>query len=162
VIDRLAVHVQPMMAAQQLAGGARRHRALADIGPSLEAAPAAAAAHVEGEADMIADLDVVHARAELDDLARAFVTQHDRRRPRPVAIDQRQIGVAEAGAAHLDQHLALAGRIEIELDDLDRLALGEGARRAALHQHSGFGLHAIPPSTRTTEPVVKLELGEAR
>src|SRR5215207_10184274 len=29
-----------------------RHRALADVGPALQAAPATAAAHVEGEADM--------------------------------------------------------------------------------------------------------------
>ena len=141
MVHRLAVEMQPMMARQELARGARRDRALADIGPALEAAPAAAAAHVEGEADMVALLDVVHAGADLDDLARALVAQHDRHRPRPVAVDQRQVGMAEPAAAHLDQHLALAGRIEIDLDDMDRLALGERPRRAADRENGGFHLH---------------------
>ena len=108
---------------------------------------------------MVAHLDVVHARADLDDLARTLVAQHDRHRPRPVAVDQRQVGVAEPAAADLDQHLALAGRIEIDLEDMDGLGLGERTRRAADRQDAGFHLHqAIPPSTRTIDPVVKLDL----
>src|SRR6185436_12558946 len=114
-VYRLAVVVQTMVAGQELAGGARRNRALADIGPPFEAAPAAAARDVEGEADMVAGLDVVHASADLDDLAGALVAQHDRRRPWPVPVDQRQVGMAQAAAAYLDQHLALARRIEVEL-----------------------------------------------
>ncbi len=162
VVHRLAVVMQTMMTAQQLARRARRHRAFADIGAAFEAAPAAAAAYVEGEADMIARFDVVDAGTDLDDLAGAFVAEHDRRRPRAIAVDQRQIGMAEAGAAHLDQHFAFARRIEIELDDMDGLALGERPRRTADGENSGLDLHAMPPSTRTTEPVVKLELLEAR
>ncbi len=162
MIHRLAVTMQAMVAAQKLARGARRDRALADIGPALEAAPAAPATHIESEADMVALLDVMHARADLDDLAGSLVTQHDRHRARPIAIDQRKVGMAEAGAAHLDQHLAFARWIEVELDDMDRLALGEGPRRAAHGEDSGFHLHAMPPSTRTREPVVKLEFLEAR
>ena len=119
---------------------------------------------------MVALLDVVHARADLDDLARTLVAQHDRHRPRPVAVDQRQVGVAEPAAAHLDQHLALAGRIEIDLEDMDGLALGERPRRAAdgsFHLRTsataGCIFHqAIPPSTRTSDPVVKLDALEAR
>ena len=112
---------------------------------------------------MIALLDVVHARADLDDLARTLVAQHDRHRPRPIAVDQRQVGVAEPAAAHLHQHLAFAGRIEIDFEDMDGLALGEGSRRAADRQDAGFHLHqAIPPSTRTIDPVVKLDFDEAR
>jgi hypothetical protein len=112
---------------------------------------------------MVADLDVVHAGAQLDDLARALVAQHDRHRPRPIAVDQRQVGVAKPATAHLDQHLALARRIEIELGDLDRLGLGKRPRRAANGENGSFHLHqAIPPSTRTKDPVVKLDLAEAR
>ena len=131
MVHRLAVEMQPMVARQELAGSARRDRTLADIGPTLETAPAAAAAHVEGKADMIALLHVVHARADLDDLARALMAQHDRHRPWPIAVDQREIGMAEPAAAYLDQHFALAGRIEIDLDNMDGLALGERPRRAA-------------------------------
>ena len=111
---------------------------------------------------MVAHLHVVHAGAHFDDLARAFVAQHDRHGARPVAVDQRQVGVAEAAAAHLDQDLALARRIEIDFDDLYGLGLGEGAGRAADRENAGFHLHAIPPSTRTSDPVVKLDLLDAR
>ena len=112
---------------------------------------------------MVALLHVVHAGTDLDDFARALMTQHDRHRPRPVAVDQRQVGMAETAATHLDQHLALAGRIEIDVDDVDRLALGERPRCTADRENGGFHLHqAIPPSTRTSEPVVKLDLLEAR
>src|SRR5205807_5960829 len=98
VVYRLAAVMQAMMAAQQLSRRARRDRALADVGPSLQAAPATATTHVEGEADVIALLHVMDAGADLDDLACAFVAQHDRCRPRPIAVDQRQVGVAEPGA----------------------------------------------------------------
>ena len=112
---------------------------------------------------MIAGLHVMHARPDLDDLAGAFMAQHDRHRARPVAVDQGEVGMAEPAAAHLDQHLALAGRIEIDLDDMDGLAPGEGPRRAADRENSSFHLHqAIPPSTRTTDPVVKLDWLDAR
>ena len=112
---------------------------------------------------MVADLHVVHARAHFDDLAGAFVAQHDRHRARPVAVDQRQVGVAEATAAHLDQDFALARRIEIDLDHVDGLGLREGAGRTAGGENAGFHLHqAIPPSTRTSDPVVKLDRPDAR
>ncbi len=112
---------------------------------------------------MVALPHVVHAGADLDDLARALMAQYDRHRPWPIAVDQREIGMAETAAAHFDQNFALAGGIEIDLDDMDGLALGEGARRAADRENGGFHLHqAIPPSTRTSEPVVKLDLLEAR
>ena len=97
---------------------------------------------------MIAHLHVVHALAQLDDLARTLVAQHDGHRARPIAVDQRQVGMAEAGATHLDQHLALAGRIEIDFQDMDGLGLGEGSRRAAGGENAGFHFHQIvPPKT---------------
>jgi hypothetical protein len=163
MMHRLAVEMQAMMTRQELACRARADRALADVRPAFQAAPAATTADVESEADVVALLDIVHAGADLDDLARAFVAQDDRHGPRPIAVDERQVGMAEPAAPHLDQHFSLAGRIEIELDDLDGFAPGEGSRRAAGRENTGFHLHqAIPPSTRTTEPVVKLDLLDAR
>ncbi len=112
---------------------------------------------------MVADLHVVHTGTHLDDLARALVAQHDRHGTRPVAVDQRQVGVAEAAAADFDQHLSLARRVEIDLDHMDGLGLGEGAGRTAGGENAGFHLHqAIPPSTRTSDPVVKLDRPDAR
>src|SRR5262245_16596689 len=163
MVDRLALEVQAMVPRQQLTSRARAERALADVGPAFQAAPAATAAHVEGEANMVALLDIVHARADLNDLARTLVAQNDRYRPRPVAVHHGQVRVAQPAAAHLDQDLALAGGIEINVEDLDGLAPGERPRCAADRENGGFDLHqAIPPSTRTTEPGVKLDLLEAR
>ena len=112
---------------------------------------------------MVAHFHVVDAGAHFDDLAGALMAQHDRHGARPVAIDQRQVGMAETAAAHLDQDLALARRIEIDLDDLDGLRRREGAGRTADRENAGFHFHqAIPPSTRTSDPVVKLDLFDAR
>src|SRR5215470_853022 len=112
MVHRFAVVMQAMMAAQELTRSAWRHRALANVGTTLEAAPAAAATHVEGEADVITPLDVVDAGADLDDLSGALMAEHHRRRAWTIAVQQRQVGVAEAGAAHLDQYLSFARRIE--------------------------------------------------
>jgi len=106
---------------------------------------------------MVARLDVVHAGADLDDLAGALVAQHHRRRPRPVAVQQRQVGMAEPAAAHLDQHLALARRIEVELENVDRLGLRERARESARGQDSGFRLHAIPPAAHYAHRTAPLQ-----
>ena len=65
-----AVDMHAMMPLHHLSGSTRRNRALAVIGAAFEAAPASAARDVEGEADMVAYLHVVDARANLDDLAR--------------------------------------------------------------------------------------------
>src|SRR5579883_305947 len=55
--------------------------------------------------------------------------------------------MAEPAAAHLHQHLALARRIEVEVEDVDRLGLGERTRQSALGQDGGFDLHyATPPA----------------
>ena len=102
MVHRLAGVTEAMMTAQQLPRRARRQRALADIGPAFQAAPAAAAAHVEGEADVVARLDVVHARAVLEHVPRR---DEHLREPRCVC------GVDETGhGMRCDEHRRLRRR----------------------------------------------------
>src|SRR3546814_13661172 len=68
----------------------------------------AAAARAELEDDMVARLHVADAGADLDHLARTFVAHGQRHQAWPVAVDHRQVGMAEAAAADLHQHLVLA------------------------------------------------------
>ena len=55
-------------------------------------------------------------------------------RPSGSSPDERErIGVAHAGVRDPDQHLALARRLDVDLDDLQRLAGGEGDGGAGFH-----------------------------
>jgi hypothetical protein len=78
------------------------------------------AARDEGGHDMVAHREVRHAGADLFDHPRALMAEHHRQRPRPVAVDDGQIGMAKTGGAHAQQHLAGSGRCKVDLDDLQR------------------------------------------
>jgi hypothetical protein len=90
---------------------------------------------------MVADLDVMHVRPELNDHAGALVSDHGRQLARSQAFDGRQIGVAEAGGGDLDQHLAGARRRQADLLDPHRLRHRERVRQALLVQHGGGHFH---------------------
>ena len=49
--------------------------------------------------------------------------------------------MAEPRAGYLHQHFALARRVEVDLLDLQRPAVGVGTRQALLVEHGGFHLH---------------------
>jgi hypothetical protein len=62
------------------------------------------------------------------------VTQHGRKHAfRIIAREREGVGVAHASVGDLDQHLALAGRGDVDLYDLQRLARFKG--------HGGTGFH---------------------
>ena len=69
---------------------------------------------------MVADLQVVHALAHLDDGAGALVTEHGGEAERQRAVGDREVRVADAGGAELDPHLTGLGVREIEVHDLER------------------------------------------
>lgn len=72
---------------------------------------------------MIAGLDARHAFAHLDDDAGAFVAEHDGEEAFGVVTRKREgIGMTHAGMRDLHQHLALAGRFDVDLDDFEGLA----------------------------------------
>ena len=86
--------------------GVRRRHLTAEVRLALQATAAAAARRDPRDDDVVADGQVRHAGADLDDLAGALVTEHHGRVGREHAVDHRQVGVAHAGGA--DAHLDLA------------------------------------------------------
>ena len=61
------------------------------------------------------------------DDAAAFVAQHRGKQAfRIVAAERERVGVADAGGDDAHQHFAGAWRLDIDLDDLQRLARPEG------------------------------------
>ena len=87
---------------------------------------------------MVAGLHAGHARADLADDARALVAEDRREDAFAVeAVERVGVGVADAGRHDLDQHFALLGPLEVDLDDLERLLGFEG--------DGGAGLHSIGP-----------------
>ena len=84
-------------------------------------------------------LTLVTPGADLDDDAGALVAEDRREQALGIGARQRElVGVADAGRLDLDQHLAGLRALEVDLDDLERLAGREGDGCA--------GLHDSPPS----------------
>ena len=108
---------------------------------------AAAAGRDEAEDDVVAGLQVDHARADLDHLAGTFVAADDRelldaqfggdlRWHHHVAGDEVLVGVAQARGGQLHQHLALLGRVERDVLD--------APVRVRLPENCCLRLHASP------------------
>src|SRR5712672_4718960 len=91
--------------------------------------------------DVIADFETLHPGSNGKHNACAFVAEHHRHGPRPVAVDDRQIRMTESGGADFEQHFARPGRIQVELYDLQRLRLGIGLRQPHAFKKSGLNFH---------------------
>ena len=142
--------VEATLAAEQRPGGVRRRARLAERRAPRPAGLAFAAGGDEGEDDVIAGRERVHARAGRDDLAGSLVAERHRHHPRPRAVDDREVGVAEAGGADPDEELARPRRVELELGDLERPRLGVGPLGAHLAEDGAPDLHdpGSPAGTR--------------
>ena len=81
---------------------------------------------------MVAGGEPADALAGLEHLAGGLVPEHHRHHPRARAVDHREVGMAEAGRADLDQKLAGTRGIELELGDLERPRLGVRRRQPHL------------------------------
>jgi hypothetical protein len=92
---------------------------------------------------VVAGLEVVHARAERLDHAGGFVAQHHRQRPWPVAVDHRQVRVAQAGGLDPHQHFAGAGGVELDRLDRQRPRLRVRRRQAHGPEDGSAGFHAV-------------------
>jgi len=93
----------------------------------------AAARHERGD-DVIAGREMRDARADRLDDAGRLVTEHHRHWPRPVTVDDRQVGMAESSRADPHQHFARARRIEVDFLDTERPRLRERRRAADFPQ----------------------------
>ena len=141
VIDRLAVLRQPSCARQQRAGAIRRGAGFAQRRPAFGTRRAVAAARHEHHDDVVAALQVGDAVAERLDDSRRFVAERHRHRARPIAVDHRKIGVAQARGGDLHEHLAGTGRRELQRLDRERASLRERRLRAHRVQHGCVDLH---------------------
>ena len=89
---------------------------------------------------MVARLQAGHPFADFNNNAAAFMPQHRREHAfRIVAGKGKGIGMADAGVGDPDQHFAGLGRGDVDLDDLQRFACGEG--------NGGTGFHGQAPVT---------------
>ena len=134
--------VQPSRARQQRAGAVGRESRLAERRPARGAGSAVAATRHERRDDVVATGEARHAFADLLDDARRLVPEDHRQRTRPVAVDHRQVGMAEPRCANAHQHFAGAWRVEFDFLERERLRLLVGWRAADLAEHGGFDFHA--------------------
>ena len=96
---------------------------------------------------VVARLDRLHARPDLDHDARALVAEDRREQALGVGAGERvRVGVADAGRLDLDQHLA--GLRPLELDGLDRERLPGLVRHRRAYVH----LPASPRSPIANRP----------
>ena len=83
---------------------------------------------------MIALLHARHARADVDDDARALVAEDRREEPLGILARERVlVGVADAGRLDLDEHLALLRPLEVDRLDRERLPCAVGDGGACFH-----------------------------
>ena len=100
-----------------VAGEAGEQGIVAEILAALAAIGAMAAGPAEpGNADPVADAEALRALAQRRDPADDLVAGHDRQRALKVAVDDMEIGPADAAGGDLDQQLARAGRRHRPLD----------------------------------------------
>src|SRR5436190_9709881 len=140
LVDALALVLDAQGAVVERAG---RHGGASNAqhGAALAAIRAAAAMGPEGEDHMVARLHRGDARPAFGDLARRLVARHDRHWRGPVAVHDVPIALADARSLHLDPHFAGLGRIELAVDNLQRLVGLE--QNGGLHGISSPGWRAL-------------------
>jgi hypothetical protein len=84
---------------------------------AFRARQAMAAGGHEHHHHMIVGRQTGHVAAAFHDRARCLVAEHHRQWARPVAVDHRKIGVAEACRGDAHQHLAGSGRRQFDVAD---------------------------------------------
>jgi hypothetical protein len=117
MVDEHAVAAEAALTGNERACGVGDDAGLAERGPALGAGRAMTAARHEDHDDVIALFQIVHTRAGFLDDTRALMTDHDGERARAVAVHDREVGVAEAGGGHPDQHFT--GTRPVEFERLD-------------------------------------------
>ena len=142
VVDGRAIGpVQPAHPGEQRAGSVRRSTGLAERRPTFGAWVAMPAGRHEDADDVIAAGEVVHAGADLLDDAGRLMAERHRHGPRSVAVDDREIGVAQARRFDPHQHLARPRRVELDLLNRQRLRDGVRCRRAHGVQDGSSNAH---------------------
>src|SRR6185369_15401723 len=134
VVDRLALVAEARRAVRHHALALGRADRGAKIGLLAEAAFALAAFRRVERNHVIACLDRRHARPDLADDARTFMTENRRKDSFAVeAVERVGIGVTDSGRFYLDEDLTGLRAVQIDLDDFERLLGLECDSSAGLH-----------------------------
>ncbi len=108
-VDRLAVGREPRRAVGQRAGADARAQRQARGRAAGEAGAALAAGRRPREDHAVADGEAVDVRADRLDDAGALVAEHHRPRPHPLALDDVQVGAADADGVDAHERVARPG-----------------------------------------------------
>jgi hypothetical protein len=114
-----------------------------------------AAARDEHHDDVIARREILDSRPEPLDDTGGFVPEHHRGRTRPVAVDDREIGMAQPGGGDAHEHLAWSRLGELDLADIERARLRVGALAPRRLEHRRADAHrparqsSLKPCART-------------
>jgi len=119
-VHGLAVEREPPPAAEQSPLSVCGRRRGAEGRGATAARGAAAAARYEREHDVVPGPHVGDAGADGLDDPRRLVAERHRHRARPAAVDDREVGVTEAGGGDAHEQLALTRRLELELVEPER------------------------------------------
>jgi hypothetical protein len=94
---------------------------------------------------MITDDEVSDTAADLFDDTGTFVAENHRQRPRSIAINDREVGVAESSRFHLDEHFTRAGRCEIDIGDFEwsGFGIGRGCTRSNENGSASFHISTL-------------------
>ena len=134
-VDRLAVGREPRRAVGQRPGADARPQRQAGGRAAGEARPALAAGGRPGEDHAIAGGQAVHVGADGLDDAGALVAEHHRPRPHPLALDDVEVGAADADGVDAHERIARPGPLEVDRADDERGARRLEERRAHPHRH---------------------------
>ncbi len=118
---------EPPAAVQQLAATVRRRTGFTERRPAGRARQAMPAARHEDHHYMITGQEVAHSVTDALHHTCRFVTECDRYGPRTVAVDDRQVGMAEPGCDDPNQDLRWARRRQFEILDHERARCGVGS-----------------------------------
>jgi hypothetical protein len=141
MVHRPAVELDAPGARQQRAGGVGGHGRLAQSRTTLHAGQAGAAARHEYQDDVVTGGQVLHPRPQFHHLACGLMAQHHWHGPRAVAVDGREVGVAQARRPDAHQHFAVAWRLQFDLLYGERLGVPVGSRLHCLADNRGAHLH---------------------
>jgi len=134
LIDRFAVQLDP---GRPVMHAPARRIIVADTQYRLAhgAVAASTAMRPKRKDDVVARLDVVDARAVLDDDPRSFVPEHHRQRQGPIPIHDVPVAHADAGRLHPDADLAAFRRLLVEIEYL----------QGFVDFHQNRGAHVVLP-----------------
>ncbi len=141
VTQTFAIDVQPLTATQEHVLRIGLSPRFAQGRTPFLAGGAMPAGRHEVSDDVIARTQGGDTWADFDDFPGGFVPQDQRQTAWSITIDDGQVRMAESRHPDLDQHFAFAGRIELDLLDLDRKTLRVRGGPPHVSQYCGTNFH---------------------